>query len=132
MKWLRILMAALFVLAVIVQYNDPDGLSWMIAYGLVVAVTVASISGRRPWKTALALGVGLLVWGLILSPAMGQASFDSFTRWSMHGNDEIVREVGGLLMAAGWMFVLAFLDRRASLWTPHLDDSSLVKDKHFR
>ena len=132
MKWLRIFMAALFVLAVVVQYNDPDGLAWMIAYGLVVVVTGISIIGRRPWKTALGLGVGLLLWGLFLSPAMGKASLDSFTRWSMHGNDEIVREVGGLVMAAGWMLVLAFLDRRSSLFTPHLDDSSLVENKHFR
>jgi Zn-dependent protease with chaperone function len=132
MKQLRIIMAAVFLFAVAVQYNDPDGLAWMIAYGLVVAVTLASIAGKKPWRLALLLGAALLLWGVLLSPAMGKASLGSFTHWSMHGNDEVVREVGGLALAAGWMFVLAFLDRRAVLAPVVMDDRSLLKNKHFR
>jgi len=55
------LMAALFALAVAVQYNDPDPVRWMAIYGAACIVTLmVAIRGRAP--TAAPVAVGLIVW----------------------------------------------------------------------
>src|SRR4030081_402167 len=68
------LMAALFFVAVAVQYNDPDPLRWMAIYGaaLVVAL-IAAVRGHAPLLAAAAVGLVALGWGVYWAGTSGTA-----------------------------------------------------------
>lgn len=101
--------ALLLLYAVAVQYNDPDPVRWMIVYGVGAlfsgwaaatgAVPVRPVVGWGVVCVALAVGNG--VWGVGQVDPMG-----GFPYWGAL-RDEVVREVGGLSLMAGWMFGLA-------------------------
>ena len=111
MKWLCWLMVAVFLLAIGVQYNDPDPVIWMLAYAAVAALTVGAALGRVPWRLSFALAVLLSLWGLYLAPAWREATLASFSTFTMHGEDEVAREAGGLFFAVAWLLVLGFWGR---------------------
>jgi hypothetical protein len=109
----------LLLYAVAVQYNDPDPLRWMAAYGIgALAAGYAAVFGTVPvgpvlgWA-ALCVVLAALdwIWGTGQADPMG-----GFPHWGAL-TDEIVREVGGLLVMAGWMMVLAVWTRRRSVRT---------------
>jgi hypothetical protein len=109
----------LLLYAVAVQYNDPDPLRWMAAYGIgALAAGYAAVFGTVPvgpvlgWA-ALCVVLAALdwIWGTGQTDPMG-----GFPHWGAL-TDEIVREVGGLLVMAGWMMVLAVWTRRRSVRT---------------
>ena len=61
------LMAVLFAVAVVVQFNDPDPLRWMAVYGAALAVsTLAAARGSVPVVLPAAVGGIALAWGLFL------------------------------------------------------------------
>jgi hypothetical protein len=105
-------MAMLFVLATVVQYNDPDPLRWMALYG--AAAVLSAWSAARPravssWAPAL-LGLVALTWGALLGLGVaGQVRFaDLFRSWHMEQERvEEAREAIGLFIVAAWMAVLA-------------------------
>ncbi len=107
MKVISAIMALLFLVAVAVQYNDPDPLLWMAFYLSVAVISITAAAGRFHWQSALAALLVALGWGLYLSPAFAEATKASFSTFSMHGRDEVAREAGGLLFAAAWMAALA-------------------------
>ncbi|MEQ1501161.1 MAG: transmembrane 220 family protein [Myxococcota bacterium] len=104
----------LLLYAVAVQYNDPDPVRWMFAYGVGAAFAgYAAAAGAVPI-------VPPLVWAAIASvAAIGDFAYGSgqtdpmggFPHWGRL-RDEIVRETLGLLLMAGWMVVLAWWTRR--------------------
>lgn len=108
-------MAALYLLSVAVQYNDPDPLRWMAIYGSA-AVAAALLPSRR-WAIGLALGVAAaaLIWAVALTPEIwGRVGFaDLWKKMSEKGGAvEIEREVGGLALVVAWMVPGALLRRR--------------------
>lgn len=110
-------MAALFLMSVVVQYNDPDPLQWMAMYA-AAAVLSALAARKRPgygWPWPALVGAVALVWGLALLPTIGGgAAFGHMTdAWEMkNASIELARETTALLVTAVWMAVLAIAARR--------------------
>ncbi len=105
------LMTALFAVAVAVQYNDPDPIRWMAIYGAAGALSAwAAVRGGAPFPASVAVGLIALVWGLVTASGVNdRAAFSQmFQSWEMKSPSiEEAREASGLLIAAGWMAVLA-------------------------
>jgi hypothetical protein len=97
------LFAALFLLSVAVQYNDPDPLPWVLLYGSSCVLALAAVLGRPSPTGAVALLLLAGLWALSLSPSLGAfVSRDlSTTTFAMKAGDlieEEARECGGLLL----------------------------------
>jgi tetrahydromethanopterin S-methyltransferase subunit E len=112
-------MAALFAVAVAVQYNDPDPIRWSLLYGAACAVSIAAIrSTKSPRIAALAVGAVALVWGgyWAVTSSAGLALYQRmFDSWEMKSTPiEEAREASGLLIVAGWMAVIAIRSFRAA------------------
>jgi len=115
LRALDAVMTALFVLAIVVQYNDPDPLYWMALYTPAALLSGLALAGRfRRGSTVLACAV-YVVLALYWSPALLQAAPESFTNWHMGSvADEEVREASGIALCALWTGVLAWRARRAT------------------
>jgi len=115
MKRVQAVVAACFLLAAALQYNDPDPYVWVAVYGAAGLVTW--LQRRQPRRRIPALLVGSLaaIWALSLLPeAQGVGLFD--LPRPMHtkgGAVEAGREIGGLSVVAIWMFALAAHAHRA-------------------
>jgi hypothetical protein len=106
---LNYIFLALFVFSVLVQYNDPDPLVWMIIYGLAAVACVVAIKRPAHWQLPGVLLLGNLLWAASIAPRVwGRVRFaELFEAWEMKDlRVEEAREFGGLLMVAAWMFVL--------------------------
>jgi hypothetical protein len=120
MKILNYVMTAAFLFSVIVQFNDPDPLFWMLIYGLAGAACVLAIGNRGSWIFPAAVGLVALVWAITLvSNVIGQVAFSElFEAFEMKDERvEIAREFGGLLIIAFWMaaLVVAALRRKKGI-----------------
>ena len=108
----NVVMAALFALAVAVQYNDPDPLRWMAIYGVACAVSIAAaVHGQAPLGLTAAAALVALTWSVYWAAtstagvAMYEHMFDS---WEMKNLPvEEAREASGLLIVTVWMVVLS-------------------------
>jgi hypothetical protein len=104
------LMALVFLMAVVVQYNDPDPLQWMAIYGATCVVSVLAWRGRVHPAVPLLVGVVALAWALsiMLGGPGGSNYLHMFDAWEMQSvNVEQAREATGLLIVAVWMAVVA-------------------------
>jgi hypothetical protein len=105
------LLALTFLMAVVVQYNDPDPLRWIAIYGAAFVVSVVVWRrGRVHPAVPLLVGAVALVWGLsIMLGGPGGANYlHMFDAWEMRSLAvEQAREAIGLLIVAVWMAVLA-------------------------
>jgi hypothetical protein len=113
------LMAPLFLLAVLVQYNDPDPVRWMLIYGAACAVTaVVAAKGRIPMAVPLAVALIALGWAVIWyseGPRSLVLYGHMFDSWQMKSAPvEEAREVSGLLIVTFWMGLVAFQSRTHS------------------
>jgi hypothetical protein len=101
------LFAALFLLSVVVQYNDPDPIRWMAIYGAALAMCL--LRGRVPWWAPVIVAVVAVLWGLTLAPGVfSEAQLADLVRTMKHENHaEEARELGGLCLVALWTTVLA-------------------------
>lgn len=111
-------MVLLFLLAVAVQWNDPDPVRWMAIYGAALCVCLL-VAWRRRLPVAVPILVGLvaLVWSLATIATGPAANWYShmFDAWEMQSATvEQAREATGLLIVAVWMFVMAVHVRRGS------------------
>ncbi len=73
MKIVKIFFAVLFLLFVVVQFNDPDPLLWIIIYGSMVVVSIMSIYHKYPLKFMVVMAAGFLIMTVIY--------FDGFNDW---------------------------------------------------
>jgi hypothetical protein len=99
-----------FTASVIVQYNDPDPLLWMLMWGAAAAACALMLARRLHWALPAAVGLVALVWAATLAPGViGQVPFTSmFGAFEMKSAGiEESREMYGLLLIAGYMAVLA-------------------------
>jgi len=110
-RMLNGLMAVLFAVAVVVQFNDSDPLRWMAVYGAALTVSIlAAVRGAVPVALPAPVGGIALVWGLFLV-GRGGATFriyqHMFDAWEMtNASIEEAREVTGLLIVFLWMAVV--------------------------
>jgi hypothetical protein len=109
-------MAALFALAVAVQYNDPDPVRWMAIYLAACLVTLmAAIRGSAPRAASVTVGLIALAW-CIYWGSTSRASLGTyahmFDAWEMKNEPiEEAREASGLLIVSVWMAVVALRTR---------------------
>ena len=105
--------AALFAGFAALQVNDPDPVAWVLVYAVTACISAVA-AFRRPspvmagvWGVACVFAaiVNLWFWDGASQP-MGAASQGLL-------GEEVVREVGGLLLVALWMAVLAGWGLRA-------------------
>lgn len=108
------LMAAAFLFSVVVQYNDPDRVRWMLIYGVAALACILKLRHRLRWYLPAALGVTAFGWAASLAPGViGKTTFgEMFQAFHMINTAvEEAREMGGLLVIAGWMAVLVAASR---------------------
>jgi len=110
------LMAALFIFAAALQYNDDDILRWMAIYLAAAACCIAAHFGKLKTWMPVAVTVISVGWSAIYATrgAAGLPLGEMFATWEMK-NEQIVeeREMFGLLIVAVWMIVLALASRKA-------------------
>lgn len=54
----------LFLLSLVVQYNDPDPLLWIAIYGVaMIASLLAALRRSLPWYATAAIALCAAVWG---------------------------------------------------------------------
>ncbi|MBI2421722.1 MAG: transmembrane 220 family protein [Candidatus Hydrogenedentes bacterium] len=106
-RLLNLFMAAVYFVAVYVQYNDPDPVVWMVLYAFPMILALAAAFGylspfALPSTLAyLALAIHQMPWG-----KLNEALFVVPT-WHMISKDnEFARESVGLLICAAWMAVI--------------------------
>jgi hypothetical protein len=89
----------LFILAVMVQYNDPDPIQWMAIYGAAAVACGLALRERLPRLFAAAVALVALVWAATL--AVGVVGKQNL--WYA----EEGREMMGLVIVGVWMAILA-------------------------
>ena len=104
------LMCALFLLSVVVQWNDPDPVRWMAIYGAAFAACLATgLRTRVPAMAPLLVAGVALAWAIAIIDGGRTTGYSQmFDAWEMKSvNVELAREATGLLIAGGWMLVIA-------------------------
>jgi hypothetical protein len=108
-------MTVVFLVAAALQYNDPDPLRWVAVYGLAALACLLALAGRLPRPAPALVGVAALAWAAVIAPGVvGRVSLgDLFESYAMKSEPvEEAREMGGLLIVAAWMGVLALAGSR--------------------
>lgn len=124
MRILNALLALAFFLFVAFQYNDPDPLPWMLAYGAVGTLcALAALGGHFPYAD-LILAAGLAAWLATLVPGVAAWVADGMP--SIAGamkaetpHIEETREFLGLAMAIAALLHLWRLARRTPPEAPN-------------
>jgi hypothetical protein len=105
----------IFLLCLVVQYNDPDPVRWMIVYGAAAACCLLYAMQKLPIYLSVVTAIVGTLWILLLLPAVWGKAIPLNEVFSMihmfSPGVEEVREVGGLAIVVGWMTVLAFKRR---------------------
>ena len=119
LRIVNFMMLLAFVTYAILQYNDPDSWIWMIVYGLAATFSLLYHFKKLNWMFSSFLSLIALVWaGTLAQKVVGNVAFlDLFTEIQMKDTTvELAREMGGLIIIAVWMTVLAFVQYRSQLY----------------
>jgi len=100
MRVAQVLLAMLFLGFATLQFNDPDAIQWIIVYVLVAANCASGAAGKSSIVASLVLTVVLTTWAAVLS--MGGSKALSELSYSGLADNEVAREIGGLVLAAAW------------------------------
>ncbi|MCL4691611.1 MAG: hypothetical protein KJ060_03770 [Candidatus Hydrogenedentes bacterium] len=110
LRVVSVIMLILLLLCVIVQFNDPDGLVWMLIYGYGTVVTAFAVAKR--YTVFAVVGVvgylaGFFYWlpGIVVE---NPTHLLTDLQMGERGVEE-AREAIGLLIAAAWMLVLSIV-----------------------
>ncbi len=110
-KFFAVLMIVMFSYAIVVQFNDPDTVFWIVLYALSVLTTVlalTSVSFSGLYWMVLGVYLASIAW---LLPNFAYTSFEAFASFGMDNvQQEMVRELWGMVICAVWAFVLAVRD----------------------
>ena len=118
---LNVLFSAMFLFSVAVQFNDPDPVRWMAMYGFATLACILELARNRRWSLPAGIGLIAVSWAASTGQNVhGVRISELFAEFEMKNEMvEQAREVGGLLIVALWMFVLAASAlRRNSRKTP--------------
>lgn len=103
-RYVSMLMLAIFVLSMAVQYNDPDPIRWILIYSVPAVYAGLAIRGIHHW-TAIPVAVGFL-WGVLYwmpgTPIDNPMNLMTDVKMVNLGVEEW-REDGGLMICAAWM-----------------------------
>ena len=118
---LRWSMAALFALSAAVQLNDPDPLAWVAIYLAAMAASLVpdrhrlAVDGRGLVAVAAAAWAGWLGWQLwsMSGAEPGPGLLGMFESMDGDLRIELMREIGGLSIAAVFLGAAALVARRA-------------------
>lgn len=105
--------AAVFLLASVVQWNDPDPILWIAGYLLAATLSLAAAFDRVPFGPNALAAIGFTIWFVSLASSLSDAPREAFTSFEMqtHSHEE-PREAIGLALCAGWCAALAVWGRR--------------------
>jgi hypothetical protein len=107
------IMFLVFLLAIIVQYNDPDPAVWMLLYAVPAALSLLAMFKLTHWLALLPAAVYFLLCALWGPDWRNVDSSIWRPHLEMMGDDiERAREVIGLLIAAVWMVTLGIIGLR--------------------
>jgi hypothetical protein len=101
-------LGALFAFGALVQWNDPDPLVWMVAYGFAAGLAAAGARGVF-WPRTTAAFALLMACGLcLLAPSLLTAPPEAFASFQMEApSHEEPREAVGLALISIWNGYLA-------------------------
>ena len=107
-RFINYLMISIFVLAAIVQYNDPQPLRWMLMYGAAALVCILYALKKLHWVTASTIVFISGVWTLLKIPQLTvygfQHMFDDV--YMIQTGVEAAREFLGLIIIFIWATTL--------------------------
>jgi hypothetical protein len=116
-RYASYVMAALLVVCVALQYNDPDPVRWMAMYGASAIVTALLPAKKQLVPVGLLVAAIAIVWAaVLLAGVWGRMEVtDVVNKMSEKGGAvEEGRELGGLAIAGAWLvFASAFRRTRA-------------------
>ena len=106
---LNILFLAMFLFSVAVQFNDPDPVRWMVMYGFAALACILELRRNQRWSFPAGIGLIAVSWAASIGQHVHDVRLgDLFAEFEMKNEMvEQAREMGGLLIVALWMFVLA-------------------------
>jgi hypothetical protein len=116
--WYRLacyLMAALLLVAVALQYNDPDPIRWMVMYGAAAITSIVLPHDKRIIPLGYLITVVTLIWALVLLVGVwGKVDLsDIVEKMSEKGGAvEEERELGGLAITSVWTLAATWLRSR--------------------
>ncbi len=116
-----IIMAVLFVISAVLQYNDPDPLAWVAVYLAGAAVLTGWLRGKSVRLPAALLAAVCLGWAMSLFPGFWGSIEPGEMVQAMKAERpqiEESREAGGLLILAVTMLPLVFQPRRRGQGAP--------------
>ena len=105
-RFLGFLFMVLFLCAVFLQYNDPDAVTWYLAYGIGAFASLLFGLGRLKLRWAVLLSGFYIVFSIMNWPekfegvVIGEGNIDAIEKG---------REALGLLISAGIMGIYALL-----------------------
>lgn len=117
-KLINLVMALLFLLSVVVQFNDPDPLLWIAIYALCAVACLLVFTEYKHWIFPALVATLAIVWVISLVPSLYPHLADINWREVLGSVEmkstqtEIVREIGGLLIAAAWMILIAIKSKQ--------------------
>ena len=118
LRIVHVAVALLFFAAAALHRGDPEGLRWMIIYGLAGIAALRVAGGRSAWYLAGAVGAVALGWGIVWFPRVLELRppIAAILDWhSRAPGAKEGRETLGLLAVVVWMTVIAVMQRpRAS------------------
>ena len=109
------IMAVLFLISAIIQFNDPDPLRWAAVYGAAGFACLAAGRFRYSWPLPAGVGLVAFAWAVSLSPILPNLKLGDLAR-TMHAGTpsiELGREFLGLLIVLGWMVFLVVVSLRS-------------------
>lgn len=114
LRFANYLMIAVFLLAVLVQYNDVDPISWMLIYGAACLICILFALNKLHLIVASAVLLISGVWALMKIPYLTKDGFQHMMEEvsMIHPGVEDAREFMGLLIIFAWVAVLAFSSYR--------------------
>jgi len=97
------LFLVLFLLAIVVQWNDPDPIRWSLLYGAGAFLSAGATLGHL-WLVPSAIVSGIYALGVLrLIGALPHTSIEAFSSVSMDSiQAEQVRELWGLIVCLAW------------------------------
>ena len=131
-------MALLFLLSVVVQYNDPDPYVWMPVYGAAAVACGLELAHKLRWWFPMLVGIGSVVWAATIAPhVFGQVPFlEMFSAWEMKNTGVgAIRPTRSLRLGGGVWFAKsetpavspAYPDAKSHLLPVVMSKNSLIE-----
>ena len=105
--------ALVFVAAAALQWNDPDPLRWIAAYGAAAALALAALLGHVGFWPSACAALAFAGASVPLLPSLLASDAATYTSFEMTSTTaEEAREAIGLLICAAYAAGLAWTSRR--------------------